>query len=125
VWRQQNAAAAPGKNPPQTHKRARRTAGDGAEPLLARGVPNLQLDPFVVEEHLLDLEVDPVLVVVVLEKGGVSDSFQALWTRGCAHTLYARTRTIGAAGTRNSSTLRTCTLHIIKQNIDFATRRRL
>lgn len=87
---QQHVGKQPNTN---THKRARRTAGDGAEPLLARGVPNLQLDPFVVEEHLLDLEVDPVLVVV-LEKGVVLDSFQALWTKGCAHTHYAHARSV-------------------------------
>jgi hypothetical protein len=36
---------------------AARTAGDRAEALLPRGVPDLQLHPLVVDEHLLDLEV--------------------------------------------------------------------
>jgi hypothetical protein len=35
-----------------------RTAGDGAEALLPRRVPDLQLDPFAIDQHLLDLEVD-------------------------------------------------------------------
>ena len=35
------------------------TTGDSAEALLARCVPDLQLDPFVVQQNLLDLEVDP------------------------------------------------------------------
>lgn len=34
------------------------TAGDGAEALLACGVPYLQLDPFAIDQHLLDLEIN-------------------------------------------------------------------
>jgi hypothetical protein len=43
-----------------TPQRPLRTAGDCPEALLPRSVPNLQLDPFVVEEDLFDLEIDPV-----------------------------------------------------------------
>lgn len=38
-----------------------RTAGDGAKAFLPCSVPDLQLDGFVVEEDLFDLEVDTVV----------------------------------------------------------------
>jgi hypothetical protein len=48
-----------------------RTAGDGAEALLPRGVPNLQLDPLAVDQHLFDLKIDPAAI------GGSHDAMRA------------------------------------------------
>lgn len=45
------------------------TAGDGAKAFLSCGVPDLQLDGFVVEKDLFDLEVDTV-------RGGVEARHQ-------------------------------------------------
>lgn len=36
------------------------TACNGSEPLLTSCVPDLELDPFIVQQNFLDLEVNPV-----------------------------------------------------------------
>ena len=38
------------------------TASDGPEALLPRCVPDLELNPFVVQQNLLDLEVNPAML---------------------------------------------------------------
>ena len=47
-------------------KRDARTRGDGAEALLPRRVPDLQLDPLAAQLDLADLEVDAVVVWLVV-----------------------------------------------------------